>query len=117
MAPVWLFWLVALGLIALTLAVLARPLLRSGKPEPRTAPDEIDATSAVYRDQKRQLDDDLAAGAISADEHARAQDELVRRLGSEIAKQPSATAAAPSRTPWIAVVVLVAIVPVASLFL
>ncbi len=116
MAPAWLFWLVALGLIALTLVVLARPLLRDGKTEQK-APEEIDAASAIYRDQKRQLDDDLATGAIGADEHARAQEELVRRLGSEIAKQSSANAAVPSRMPWIAAIVLVAIVPVASLLL
>src|SRR5213083_1243352 len=49
--------------------------------------------------------------------HVAAQEELVHRLGAEIAKQPSATAAGATRTPWIAIVVLVAVVPVASVLL
>jgi cytochrome c-type biogenesis protein CcmH len=117
MISVVLFWSVALALVAATLVVLARPLLRGGKPQPDAAPPEFDATAAVYRDQKRQLDDDLAAGAIPASEHAAAQEELVHRLGAEIAKQPSATAAGATRTPWIAIVVLVAVVPVTSVLL
>src|SRR5512138_248732 len=111
-----LFWLVALALVAATLFVLARPLLRGGK-RSDDAPPELDAATAVYRDQKRQLDVDLAAGAISAEEHATAQEELVHRLGAEIAKRPSAAPAAENRTPWIAIVVLVAVIPAASLVL
>src|SRR5437016_8601798 len=114
MASNLLFWFIALALVAATLVALARPLLRGGKPRQDAAPPELDATAAVYRDQKRQLDDDLAGGAISANEHAAAQEELVHRLGAEIAKQPSATAAGATHTPWIAIVVLVAVVPVAS---
>ena len=110
-----LFWVVALAIVAVTLIVLARPLIRGGKPSNQPAPREIDAASAVYRDQKRQLDDDLAAGAISAPEHAAAEEELVRRLGSEIAKRPTAAASGATHTPWIAVVVLVAVIPVASI--
>jgi cytochrome c-type biogenesis protein CcmH len=117
MISVVLFWFVALALVAATLVVLARPLLRGGKPRQDAAPPELDAATAVYRDQKRQLDDDLAAGAISANEHATAQEELVHRLGAEIAKQPSATASGATRTPWIAIVALVAVVPVASVLL
>src|SRR6266480_5787278 len=111
-----LFWFVALALVAATLVVLARPLLRGGKPRQDAAPPELDAATAVYRDQKRQLDDDLAAGAITANEHAAAQEELVHRLGAEVAEQPNATAGA-THTPWIAIVVLVAVVPVASVLL
>jgi cytochrome c-type biogenesis protein CcmH len=112
-----LFWIVALAVITVTLFVLARPLLRGGKPVADAAPPEMDAATAVYRDQKRQLDVDLAAGAISTAEHAAAQEELVHRLGAEIAKRPAATEAGDMRTPWIAIVVLVAVVPVASVLL
>ena len=112
-----LFWIVALAVVATTLVVLARPLLRGGKPVADAAPPEMDAATAVYRDQKRQLDVDLAAGAISTTEHEAAQEELVHRLGAEIAKRPTATEAGDTRTPWIAIVVLVAIVPVASVLL
>ena len=57
-----LFWLVALLLAAGTVAALVWPLLRA-RPH-ALAPDEAVATG-VYRDQKRQLDDELAAGAIT----------------------------------------------------
>src|SRR5690349_4664585 len=112
-----LFWVIALAVVAATLVVLARPLLRGGKPIGDEAPPEMEAATAVYRDHKRQLDADLAAGAITTTEHAAAQEELVHRLGAEIAKRPSATAAGEARTPWIAIVVLVAIVPVASVLM
>ncbi|HYT97156.1 MAG TPA: c-type cytochrome biogenesis protein CcmI [Casimicrobiaceae bacterium] len=117
MISILLFWFIALALVAAMLIVLARPLLRGGKPRQDAAPPELDATTAVYRDQKRQLDDDLAAGAVTASEHAAAQEELVHRLGAEIAKQPSAAEAGATRTPWIAIIVLVAVVPVASVLL
>ena len=117
MVSTLLFWFIALALVAATLVALARPLLRGGKARQDAAPPEMDATTTVYRDQKRQLDDDLAAGAITVNEHAVAQEELVHRLGAEIAKQPGATEAGATHTPWIAVVVLVAIVPVASILL
>jgi cytochrome c-type biogenesis protein CcmH len=117
MVSTLLFWFIALALVAATLIVLARPLLRGGKPRQDAAPPELDATTAVYRDQKRQLDDDLAAGAITATEHAVAQEDLVHRLGAEIAKQPSSSAAGATQTPWIAIVVLVAVVPLASVLL
>ena len=110
-----LFWLVALALVAATLFVLARPLLRGGQ-RADGAPPEMDAATAVYRDQKRQLDVDLAAGAITAVEHATAQEEIVHRLGAEIASRPG-PAPAENRTPWIAVVALVAVIPAASLVL
>src|SRR5204863_6323500 len=63
------------------------------------------------------LGGDLGAGAIPAAEHAVAQEELVHRLGAEIAKQPGAIEAGATRTPWIAIILLVAVVPVASVLL
>jgi len=117
MVSVALFWVVALAVVAVTLVVLARPLLRGGKPLAETSPPEMDAATAVYRDQKRQLDADLASGAITTTEHDAAQEELVHRLGAEIAKRPSATEAGEARTAWVAIVVLVAVVPVASVLL
>ncbi|HEY2817093.1 MAG TPA: c-type cytochrome biogenesis protein CcmI [Casimicrobiaceae bacterium] len=117
MFSVALFWVIALAIVSATLVVLARPLLRGGKPTGDDAPPELDATTAVYRDQKRQLDADLAAGAITTAEHTAAQEELVHRLSAEIAKRPSATEAGEARTPWVAIVVLVAIVPVTSVLL
>src|SRR5438477_6304459 len=117
MSSVLLFWFVALALVALALCVVARPLLRTAKLRGADSPRELDAATAVYRDQKRQLDEEFAAGTITAEERATAEQELVRRLGAEIAKQPGSTAEQTAQTPWIAIVVLVAVVPVASVLM
>ena len=114
MTPVLLFWLAALALIALTLTALAWPLVRSGKHAKRTAPAQLAAAQAVYQDQKRQLDADLAAGAITAAEHAVALEELVQRFGAEIAEHPGAEPL-PARAPSVVVVMLIAAIPVAAI--
>jgi cytochrome c-type biogenesis protein CcmH len=111
MTPLLLFWLAVLVLVAATLAALVWPLVRHGA---RDAPAEMTAAQSVYRDQKRQLDADLAAGAITAAERDLAQEELIGRLGAEIAAQPVADAGAAPRTSRWAVPVLLAAIPVAS---
>jgi cytochrome c-type biogenesis protein CcmH len=103
MTPLLLFWLAVLVLVAATLAALVWPLVRHGA---RDAPAEMTAAQSVYRDQKRQLDADLAAGAITAAERDLAQEELIGRLGAEIAAQPVADAGAAPRTSRWAVPVL-----------
>ena len=56
-----LFWLLAFALVAATLALLVWPLLRRGRAE---APAEDAAATAVFRDHRRQLDDEFAAGLL-----------------------------------------------------
>jgi cytochrome c-type biogenesis protein CcmH len=114
MNPALLFWLAAFGLVAATLVALAWPLLRSRAREQEGGPGETAAEKAIYRDQRRQLDADLAAGAISKAEHDAALEELVTRLSVEIAARPSTSAPAPSRTPWFAALALVAVIPAAA---
>jgi cytochrome c-type biogenesis protein CcmI len=81
-----LFWLIAFVLVVATLAVLVVPLLR--RSAARTRPVEADAATAIYRDQSRQLDDDVATGVVNADERERAHEEIVARLGDELAVPP-----------------------------
>ena len=125
MTPVPLFWLAALALVVVTLAALLWPLLRRRASAQDDAPEELAAATSVYRDQKRQLDADLAAGAITAQEHAAAQDELASRLGAEMwprhperSEGPShaRTARTHPRAPWMVALILVAIVPTAAVF-
>jgi cytochrome c-type biogenesis protein CcmH len=112
MTPTLLFWLAVLALVAATLAALVWPLVRRGARG--AGPAEMTAAQSVYRDQKRQLDADLAAGAITAAEHDLGQEEMIGRLGAEIAAQPVAdTVTTPSKSRW-AVPVLVVAIPVAS---
>ena len=69
------FLLLALGLCLLALAFVLIPLLR----EPRAAgPDRREVLLAVHRDRVAELDQDLAAGTLTAERHARALADLER---------------------------------------
>jgi len=114
-SPVPLFWAFALVLLATTLAVLLWPLLRRRGAE---APSEEAARVAVYRDQKRQLDDDRAAGVITDTEHRAGMDELARRLGVELDRATTPTPPeARERHGFLAALAVVAIVPVGVIVL
>jgi cytochrome c-type biogenesis protein CcmH len=90
-----LFWLAALAIVAAALAALVAPLLR------RRAANATDTpAAAIYRDEKRQLDDELAAGAITAPEHAQAIDELASRLAGELQAAPRAERLHAPRAGW-----------------
>jgi cytochrome c-type biogenesis protein CcmH len=110
------FWLVALLMLAATVAALVWPLLRRRGAVRVEAEDA--ATTDVYRDQKRQLDADWAAGAITREERDRGLDELSSRLGAELARQPRAPAeSASTRSSLIAALVVAAALPVTALAL
>ena len=109
-----LFWLVALLLVAATVAALVWPLLR-GSSSP--APEDDAAATNVYRDQKRQLDGELVAGAITRAERDVQLDELSARLGAELAAaKPSARPISP-RSSYVAALILVAVIPASTLLL
>lgn len=89
-----LFWIAGVALGALALALLLRPLLA------RRDPGEIsrkEANLAIYRDQLRELEADLAAGKLAQADHDRARVELEARLLEDMGSVDSATDAAPSR--------------------
>ena len=112
MPVVAIFWTIALLLVAATVGALSWPLLRA-----RTTPPEPDDAAAtnVYRDQKRQLDDELREGSIAQAEYDASLQELTSRLGAELTAP--VTAAAPSRLPFTAALTLVALLPVTALLL
>ena len=114
-----LFWIVALLLVAAVLAAIVWPLLRNRSGD--RAGGEADAATSVYRDQKRQLDDEYAAGAISVEERDAAVDELAARLSAEIDQATAAPAkpgaVATSRARYVWALVLVFAVPVTSIAL
>ena len=107
------FWAIALALVLATLAALVVPLLRSRGQRER--PEDVDASAAVYRDQKRQIDAEFASGAIGAEERDAAETEIVARLGAELSATPAPASASASRWPWIAAIAMVAIVPATAL--
>src|SRR5665213_2082998 len=111
------FWIVAATVVIVTLGVLLRALLMRPAAAPPaagdlTAPDDA-ASVAIFRDQKRQLDEDLANGVIDADEHARMHDELAGRLGHEV-DHPSTAASASPRARWIVAGALIVLLPVTA---
>ena len=70
------FWLLAGGLTLVVLALLLAPLLR--RPGKALARAEYDL--AIYRDQMRELEEEIAQGLISPEEAERTRNEIARRI-------------------------------------
>jgi len=109
-----LFWLVALLLAAGSVTAIVWPLLRARAPA--TANDD-NAAADIYRDQKRQLDDELAAGAITRAERDAQLDELTKRLGAELASPAAPASGGSPRTSYVSALILVAAIPATALAL
>ncbi len=110
-----LFWLFAFVLALGVLTALVWPLVRQRKLE---APGDEAAATAVFRDHKRQIDAEFAAGTLSAADRDAAEAELVARFGTELAVVPEDIKRSPSeRSRWIAAIVLVGIVPASAALL
>jgi cytochrome c-type biogenesis protein CcmH len=110
-----LFWICALVLIVLALALVLPPLLRKGR-----ASDQVGDTSRsleLYRSRIAALEEQHRIGALTESDLAQARDELAREL---LADTQAGAPARPSRAPrsgvWLAVAVGVGL-PVASVLL
>jgi cytochrome c-type biogenesis protein CcmH len=109
-----LFWVLGAALAALVLLVVLRPLLAR-----RGAAGQVSrraANLAVYRDQLRELDAELAAGKIAPADHQRAKDELQARMLEDV-DATAAAEAAPVRAGRGAALAVGIGVPVAALAL
>jgi cytochrome c-type biogenesis protein CcmH len=99
------FWILAAGLVVASLAVLLRPLLRSGGAGvARDA--QRDSNVRILREQLAELDAELAAGTLAADQHAAARAEIERRVLDETRDPEVAIAARPARGAAAALAVL-----------
>lgn len=76
--PNKVFWVISALLVACALAFLLVPLLRKTGGRAIVTRDAINVS--VYRDQLRELDADLASGAISRESHADALRDIERRI-------------------------------------
>ena len=76
-----LFWTIGTALAAVALAFLLRPLL-FGRREAGVSRDQ--ANVAVYRDQLRELEADLAAGKLAQADYERSRAEVEARLLEDI---------------------------------
>lgn len=107
-----LFWIAAATLVVASLAALARPLLRGGHPH---AGDATQASNVrILREQLAELDAELAAGALAADQHAAARAEIERRVLEETRDAEVALAARPGRG---AALTLAVVLPLAAVLL
>lgn len=97
------FVLAAAVLVAATLLLLLRPWQRGPKVGAR---DTREINAGVYRDQLAELDRDLAAGTVSAEDHAQAKGELQRRLLDDAASTDAPAAAAGMKRTALALVLL-----------
>ena len=90
-----LFWLVAAAAAAAVLFVVLRPLVaRRGA----ARLSRREANIAIYRDELRSLDADLAAGTLAREDYERSRLELEARLLEDVAaEEPAATRPAGQR--------------------
>jgi cytochrome c-type biogenesis protein CcmH len=94
-----LFTVLAATLLALALAWLLPPLLRRG---PSSAATRTGANLAVLREQRAQLDAELAAGSLNAEQHRAALAEVERRvIEEEAAAEAPAAAGRAGPTAWV----------------
>jgi cytochrome c-type biogenesis protein CcmH len=105
-----LFWAICAALAALALALVLRPLLaRRGA----AGVSRREANIAIYRDQRRELDADLAAGKLAPPERDKALAELEARLLEDVDAAPEE--AGPPRGGRRAAVLVGLAVPLAAL--
>jgi cytochrome c-type biogenesis protein CcmH len=110
---VTLFWVIAVVLAAAALAFVLPPLLRTRRAPPGAANDATNV--AVYRDQLRELEADLAAGTLAREQYDDARRELEARLLDDVRDAGSRPrVAAPGR--WAAISAGIAI-PLVSIAL
>jgi cytochrome c-type biogenesis protein CcmH len=106
------FILLAAALAAIVLLLVMLPLLRRPAPASDNSADKVNIN--IYRDQLRELDEDLAAGTIDQARHAEAHAELERRLLEDTAGENNPVTAAAPRSGKLTAVVLAALIPLAA---
>jgi cytochrome c-type biogenesis protein CcmH len=106
-----LFWLIGAALAGIALFFVLRPLVSGGR---ASAVSRNNANLAIYRDQLRELDADLAAGKLAQADYARSRAELEARLLEDVAEAPPH---APRREGRIAAVAAGIAIPVGALAL
>lgn len=107
-----LFWIIVAALTAGVGIVLLNPLMRKS---PAAVDDRV-GEQAVYRDQLKELDRDLAGGLISPDQAGYARAEIGRRL---LAVSDAARKSGPARkgTHWLAQSFVIVALPAIGLCL
>ena len=98
------FWLIGALLGAGALFYVLRPLLAARKQAPVS---RRESNIAIYKDQMRELDADVAAGTLAQADHARAKLELEARLLDDVSAADAATVPSHGRRAALAVGIVV----------
>lgn len=117
-----IFWISSALLMALAIG-LVLPTLLNGSPS-TSIRDEAEtarqATLTILRDQMAQLNADLAAGTIDAEQHRASSAEIERRVIEETAAVEASVATATPRAgsgkPWATIVVIALAIPLLATY-
>ncbi len=112
-----IFWITTALLMALALALVLPTLIK--RPAAGDAPGEATpathTTLAILRDQLAQLNAELAAGSIDAEQHRASREEIERRVLEETGAHSTASASAATdgagRRPWATAAVIAVAIP------
>jgi cytochrome c-type biogenesis protein CcmH len=105
------FWVIAVLLAAGALVFVLPPLLRRRRTAPGAAQDATNV--AVYRDQLRELEADLAVGTLARDQYDEARRELEARLLDDVRSSGTgARAAKPGRMAAVAAGIAIPLVSI-----
>ena len=107
------FWIIAVLLAAGALALVLPPLLGRSRAATGTAGDPTNV--AIYRDQMRELEADLAAGTIGRDQYEEARRELEARLLDDV--RDSGTGPGVAKPGRAAAILAGVAIPIASILL
>jgi cytochrome c-type biogenesis protein CcmH len=80
------FWLAGAALAALALLLVLRPLVFPGQ---QRQPARDEANLAIYRDQLRELEADLAEGKLAQPDYQRSRAELEARVLTDVKPEPA----------------------------
>lgn len=111
---VLIFSIVALLMLLVALAFVVVPLLRARAPgEPVS---DAGSNVAIYNSQRRELDEELARGAISESEHRAAIGELSTRVVEEVPVQQTRSTSRPAAAgrPWWLIAVIAVVMPLGA---
>jgi cytochrome c-type biogenesis protein CcmH len=117
-----IFWISSALLMALALGLVLPTLLKGGPSTTQRNEAETarQATLTILRDQMAQLNADLAAGTLDAEQHRASSAEIERRVIEETAAVEASVATATPRAgsgkPWATVVVIALAIPLLATF-
>lgn len=106
-------WIALALLVALALLMLLPPLLRP-RAAPAANPGAGGVNVAVYRDQLREAERDLAADVITPERFEQLRAEIQRRVLEDTAHTPAPATAAPARPARLTLWLLALLLPLAS---